>query len=263
MEFNNGSNSCIIGNTLAEDLFGTPERAVGKQIELGGKKINIVGTIKKEGKNFVGWDYDNCIMLSYKFAKQLVDEENSNPVIIVKGYENVTTTALSNELQGIMRQVRRLAPRQEDNFSLNSVEAFSKAITDLFGTVNIVGGLIGIISLIVGMFGIANIMFVSVAERTHEIGIRKAVGARHGHILTQFLVEAVLLSVLGGLLLENSAWDRIADLITEADFYRADHRLIYRHISKLVANTRLAIDYCLTHPRWRLSIQTHKYLGIA
>ena len=197
-EFNSGTAVGLIGYENAEKLYGVANRALGKTFDIKGKQVKIVGVIKKEGKNFVGWDYDNCVMLSYKFAKQLVDEENSNPVIIVKGYENVTTTALSNELEGIMRQVRRLAPRQEDNFSLNSVEAFSKAITDLFGTVNIVGALIGIISLIVGMFGIANIMFVTVKERTSVIGLKKAIGAKKRSILFEFLLEAAILCLLGG-----------------------------------------------------------------
>jgi putative ABC transport system permease protein len=197
-EFNSGTAVGLIGYENAEKLYGEASRALGKTFDIKGKQVKIVGVIKKEGKNFVGWDYDNCLMLSYKFAKQLVDEENSNPVIIVKGYENVTTTALSNELEGIMRQIRRLAPRQEDNFSLNSVEAFSKAITDLFGTVNIVGGLIGIISLIVGMFGIANIMFVTVKERTSVIGLKKAIGAKKSSILFEFLLEAAILCLMGG-----------------------------------------------------------------
>ena len=197
-EFNSGSPVALIGFDNAEKLYGSPERALGKNFEIKGKKVTIVGVIKKEGKNFVGWDYDNCIMVNYKFCKQLVEEENSNPVIIVNGRDNVTPTALSTELQGIMRQIRRLSPMQEDNFSLNSVEAFSKAITSLFGTVNVVGGIIGIISLIVGMFGIANIMFVTVKERTSVIGLKKAIGAKRSSILFEFLLEASILCLMGG-----------------------------------------------------------------
>ncbi|MEO7768516.1 MAG: ABC transporter permease, partial [Ferruginibacter sp.] len=152
-EFNSGTAVGLIGFDNAENLYGTAERALGKYFEIKGKKVVIVGVIKKEGKNFIGWDYDNCVMLPYKFCRQLIDEKNANPVLIAKGKDKVSTDALMNELEGIMRQIRRLSPTQENNFSLNSVEAFSKAITGLFGTVNIVGGLIGVISLIVGMFG--------------------------------------------------------------------------------------------------------------
>lgn len=197
-EFKQGNNHCLIGATNAEDLFGSAERALGKSIELKGKKLIIVGVIKKEGKSFIGWDYDKCVMLSNKFARQLFDPEAANPILIVKGKEGVTTQALMQELKGVMRQIRRLSPLQEDNFSLNSVEAFSKAISDSFVTIDIVGAIIGGISLIVGMFGIANIMFVTVKERTPLIGLKKAIGAKKISILTEFLLESSILCLMGG-----------------------------------------------------------------
>ncbi len=197
-EFNNGTNVCIIGFENAESLFGSAERAAGKQVEVKGKVMTIVGVIKKVGKNTIGWDYDHCIMMPFKYCRQLFDEKNANPVLIVKGKNGVTTDALYQELRGIMRQVRRLGPREEDNFSLNSVEAFSKAISGFFVTLNIVGGFIGGISLIVGLFGIANIMFVTVKERTSVIGLKKAIGAKSSSILLEFLMEAALMCILGG-----------------------------------------------------------------
>ena len=197
-EFTNGTNNCIIGYSNAEDLFGYADRALGKQIDVKGKKATIIGIIKKQGKSFIGWDYDKCIMINNKFAKQLFDPEFSNPILIVKGKTNVTTNALSQELRGVMRQIRRLSPLQEDNFSLNTVEAFSKATSAFFVTINIVGTIIGGISLIVGMFGIANIMFVTVKERTPIIGLKKAIGAKKSTILFEFLMEAAILCILGG-----------------------------------------------------------------
>ena len=197
-EFNSGSNVCLIGFANAEALFGNTERALGKQIDVKGRKTTVVGVIRKEGKNFIGWDYDNCIMLPYKYCKQIFPIEWSNPVLIAKGKEGVTPTALINELTGIMRQIRRIAPKQEDNFSLNSVEAFSKAISESFVMLNVVGAVIGGISLIVGMFGIANIMFVTVKERTSVIGLKKAIGAKRASILFEFLMEAALLCIIGG-----------------------------------------------------------------
>ncbi len=197
-EFTAGSNVCVIGYANAEALFGAAERALGKQIDVKGRKTNIVGVIKKEGKNFIGWDYDNCIMLPYKYCIQIFPEDNSNPVLIAKGKDGVTPTQLSAELKGIMRQIRRLAPTQEDNFSLNSVEAFSKAISDSFVTIDVIGAFIGVICLIIGLFGIANIMFVTVKERTPVIGLKKAIGAKRSSILFEFLMEAVLLCLIGG-----------------------------------------------------------------
>ncbi len=198
VEFNNGSSVCFIGFENAEKLFGSAERAEGKQIEVKGKRLTIVGVINKEGKNFIGWDYDNCIMMPYKYCRTIFDEKNSNPIIITNAKKGISTDALYQELRGIMRQIRRLSPREEDNFSLNSVEAFSKAISGFFVTLNIVGGFIGGISLIVGLFGIANIMFVTVKERTSIIGLKKAIGAKSSTILLEFLLEAALMCIFGG-----------------------------------------------------------------
>jgi putative ABC transport system permease protein len=197
-EFNNGTNVCIVGYSIAENLFVAAERAMGKQIEIRGKKATVVGVMKKEGRNFIGWDYDNSVMLPYKFCRQVFEERNTNPILIAKGKENVSVDDFMNELRGVMRQVRKLSPTEEDNFSLNSVEAFSKVISQSFVTINIVGSIIGGISLIVGMFGIANIMFVTVKERTPVIGLKKAIGAKKGTILFEFLMEAALLCILGG-----------------------------------------------------------------
>ncbi len=198
VEFNNGSSVCFIGFENAEKLFGNAERAEGKQIEVKGKRLTVVGVINKEGKNFIGWDYDNCIMMPYKYCRTIFDEKNSNPIIITNAKKGISTDALYQELRGIMRQIRRLSPREEDNFSLNSVEAFSKAISGFFVTLNIVGGFIGGISLIVGLFGIANIMFVTVKERTSIIGLKKAIGAKSSTILLEFLLEAALMCIFGG-----------------------------------------------------------------
>ena len=197
-EFKQGTNVCVIGYENAISLFGNAERAIGKQVELKGKRLSVVGVLRKEGSNFVGWDYDKCIMFSYELGKKIFNFDKIGTVLIAKGLDKVTPDALINELRGGMRQVRRLSPREEDNFSLNSVEAFSKAISSSFVTINIVGSIIGGISLIVGMFGIANIMFVTVKERTSIIGIKKALGAKKRSILFEFLMEAALLCILGG-----------------------------------------------------------------
>ncbi len=235
-EFNAGSNVCLIGFTNAETLFGTAERAIGQHIDIKGKKAIIVGVIKKEGKNMIGWDYDNCVMLPYKFCKQLFDETNSNPILIAKGKDGVTPAALMDELEGIMRQIRRLSPTQEDNFSLNSVEAFSKAITGFFATVNIVGAIIGGISLIVGLFGIANIMFVTVRERTSIIGLKKAIGAKKGSILFEFLMEATILCIMGGALGLFFVW--ILTLILSGPL----HFPVYISIPMLIATIIICIS---------------------
>ena len=98
-EFQNGAGNCIIGYTNAENLFGTAERAMGKQVEVKGKRVTIIGVIKKEGKSFIGWDYDNCIMLTNKFSRQIFEPEFSNPILIAKGKSNVSTDALVQEFE--------------------------------------------------------------------------------------------------------------------------------------------------------------------
>ena len=199
-EFKQGTNVCVLGFENATSLFGNADRALGKQVELKGKRLTVVGVMKKVGTNFVGWDYDKCIMFSYEMGKKIYSIDKIGTVLIAKGLEKVTPDALMNELRAGMRQVRKLGPREEDNFSLNSVEAFSKAISSSFVTINIVGSIIGGISLIVGMFGIANIMFVTVKERTSIIGLKKAIGAKKRSILLEFLMEAALLCIIGGVI---------------------------------------------------------------
>ncbi|MBC7934595.1 MAG: ABC transporter permease [Rhizobacter sp.] len=196
-DFNNATSVAIIGYNNAEKLYGSAERALGKMVEIKGRMVNIVGVIAKAGKGGA-FEFDECLMLPYKFCKQLYEEKNTNPLIIVKGKKDIPTEALSDELRGIMRQIRRLSPMQEDNFALNSVEAISKAVSGFFVILNIVGSIIGGISLVVGMFGIANIMFVTVKERTPVIGLKKAIGAKSSTVLFEFLAEAALLCLMGG-----------------------------------------------------------------
>ncbi len=198
-EFQSGSPVIVIGSTNAEDLFGNPALAVGKEIKVKDKKARIVGVIKKVGQNLIGWNYDQSVILSYRFARQLFNEDNSRPVIMVKGKENVSSAALQDELEGVMRSIRKIGPKEEDNFSLNEVSAWSKNISSLFSSINLGGWAIGILSLVVGAFGIANIMFVTVKERTAMIGLKKAIGAKKRSIISEFLLEAAIICVMGGL----------------------------------------------------------------
>jgi putative ABC transport system permease protein len=202
MEFDQGTNSIIIGYENAEKLFGNAEKAVGKIVDLRNKKAVIVGVIKKQGKSFVeGWQFDQSILLSYGFMKQMLFNERwNNPKIIVKGPENMSSDALKDELKGAMRSIRRLGPVEDDDFSLNAISDFSKSASSLFASVNLGGWMIGLLSLIVGAFGIANIMFVTVRERTPIIGLKKAIGAKKRTILMEFLLESAMICIIGGLI---------------------------------------------------------------
>lgn len=198
-EFSNGSAVAVIGYTNAENLFGAASVAIGKEVKIKNNKATIIGVIKKMGQT-IGQDYDQSIVVPYRFARQIVNEDNSSPKIIVKGKENVSSLALANELEGIMRSIRKLSPTQEDNFTLNQISSFSDKVSSLFGSINIGGWAIGILSLVVGAFGIANIMFVTVKERTPIIGLKKAIGAKKRSILSEFLLESAIICILGGLM---------------------------------------------------------------
>lgn len=202
MDFDYGTPNIVIGYDNAEMLFGKAEKAIGKEVGLRNKKAIVVGVVKKQGKSFVdGWEFDKSIVLSYKFMKQMLFNERwNNPKIIIKGPDNMSSDALKDELKGAMRSIRRLGPTEEDDFALNAISDFSKSVSNLFGSVNLGGWLIGLLSLIVGAFGIANIMFVTVRERTPIIGLKKAIGAKRRTILMEFLLESALICIIGGLI---------------------------------------------------------------
>ncbi|MBL7745373.1 MAG: ABC transporter permease [Chitinophagaceae bacterium] len=200
-DFNRGINSVVIGNEVAEKLLGSAEVAVGKEITVRGKKLNILGVIKKQGKQMIGgWNFDQSIVIPYRFARTMMNELRSDPVIMVQGQDNVTSKELKDDLMGTMRSIHRLSPTKDADFSLNDVNDFSDAISEAFVGLNIGGAVIGGISLIVGLFGVANIMFVTVRERTPQIGLKKALGAKRRVILSEFLLESAFLCFIGGLI---------------------------------------------------------------
>jgi putative ABC transport system permease protein len=199
-EFASESPVAVIGNDNAESLFGNPALAVGKEIKVRDKKVTVVGVIKKVGESIVGWNYDASVFLTYRFARQILNENNSRPIIMVKGKDNVSSAALADELEGVMRSLRKITPTQDDNFSLNQIVGFADRVSSFFVSINLGGWAIGILSLIVGAFGIANIMFVTVKERTAMIGLKKAIGAKKRSILSEFLLEAATICLMGGLM---------------------------------------------------------------
>ncbi len=200
-EFSNGAPVGVMGNEVAEKLFGTAEYAVGKIVTVRERKITITGVIKKQGKTMIGgWQYDQSIFTSYRYARNLMDEKKADPVIMVQGMDNMNSKALKNDLMGTMRAIHKLSPTKEEDFALNDINDFSDAIGSAFVSLNIGGWAIAALSLIVGMFGVANIMFVSVRERTNQIGLKKAIGAKSHIILIEFLLESAFLCIIGGLI---------------------------------------------------------------
>jgi putative ABC transport system permease protein len=206
-EFLRGTTTCIIGDKVSEELFGDAQKAVGKEVSYGGRRVIVVGVIKKQGQSFVGgFDYDQCLIVPYRYFAGIYNPDNSSPFIMVQGRPTIASKALQDELTGIMRQSRRLSPTEEDNFSCNDVAMFSEQVKGFFGQVSAGGWAIAGLSLIVGAFGVANIMFVTVRERTSQIGLKKALGAKKRTILTEFLIESAFLCIIGGLVGLGLVW---------------------------------------------------------
>ncbi len=193
-----GKNLAIIGADIAEGLFEGVD-PIGRRIKILGRKMAIIGVMKKEGESVFGNSRDNYILVPAKYLQTLVDVRNIGTNIIVASKSNVSNDQMRDELTGIMRSIRKLPPRAEDNFAINETDIITKGFESLFDVIAMVGWIIGAFSLLVGGFGISNIMFVSVKERTNQIGIQKSLGAKNSFVLNQFLFEAVFLAIIGGL----------------------------------------------------------------
>ena len=199
-ELRAGRPLAVIGSEIASQLFQGAD-PVGKTISIGGRKVSIIGVFAREGKSAIGDDSsDDLVMIPLDLAKTMVDFKRVGPWIMVKAKDKVSPEDLMDELRGILRSFHRLKPLDDDDFALNQISLLKDSLESIFGSINFAGGFIAFFSIIVGGFGIANIMFVSVKERTSQIGIQKALGAKRYFILIQFLYEAMLLAILGGII---------------------------------------------------------------
>jgi putative ABC transport system permease protein len=201
-----GRNVVLIGWEIREALFPNGGSPIGKIIKIKNLKYTIIGTIKKEGESFMGTpSNDFTAIIPYQAFRKLYQTgtgswNETTSRIGVKGFESdFGLVELENEIRGLMRVRRGLQPKEKDNFAMNRPEAIMNVIGQAFDVVGIAGWIIGGFSILVGGFGIANIMFVSVKERTPIIGLQKSLGAKNYFILFQFLFEAIFLSLIGGL----------------------------------------------------------------
>jgi putative ABC transport system permease protein len=196
-----GRNVAVIGHEIADKLF-QGVNPIGKYIEIFGVKVAVIGVVEKEGTGaFSGLVLDDLAILPLEFYKGFIDirKEWADPMIWVQAKPAVGVEELTFEITQMLRSYRRLKPSEEDNFAINQTSSINKQLDQLFAVLKIAGFFIGVFSIIVGGFGIANIMFVSVKERTHIIGIEKALGAKRYFILAQFLFESIMLSLAGGI----------------------------------------------------------------
>jgi putative ABC transport system permease protein len=189
---------CIIGSDIAEKLF-PGESPLGKKIRAGNESLEVIGTLEKRGSVLGAMSLDSQVIipLGKMFRGYRWDPSCT---IQVKVGDPARIDAAREELRGLMRQIRRVPPGKPDDFAINQQEQLLAQFRRVSGVIATSGFFITGLSLLVGGIGIMNIMFVSVAERTHEIGIRKAIGARRRTILLQFLIEAAALCVISGVI---------------------------------------------------------------
>jgi putative ABC transport system permease protein len=202
-EIDAGRSVAIVGFDIAETLFPNDPDPTGKNFKVKGLNYTIIGIQKKKGKGLfdIAGNPDTKVLMPFlAFARSFQNRFGSSVTIVAKGKpEDEGLVELEAEMTGLLRTKRGLKPSQDSNFSINRPEAATKAISGLFGIITLAGWVIGSFSILVGGFGIANIMFVSVKERTNLIGIQKSLGAKNYFILFQFLFEAIFLSLIGGL----------------------------------------------------------------
>ena len=200
VESNSGRPVVVIGSEISKSLFGDLE-PIGKKVRLYGQKFTVIGVVKKEGSGIFGDSNDVSIFLPANYVRNRYGDNNPfiKYVVIVKPENDADIEGVKAEITQVLRSKRGLKPDQIDTFFIRVMSGLQDVIDTIIGSLNVIGWVISGFSLLVGGFGIANIMFVSVKERTNLIGIQKSLGAKNKFILFQFLFEAVILAVVGGL----------------------------------------------------------------
>jgi putative ABC transport system permease protein len=188
----------VLGNTVAQNLYpGTDP--VGQQIQLRDVPFKIIGVLSPKGQQFGGQDQDDVIIVPYTTVQARLNNNARIGMILASTLSPDDISAATEEMRAIMREAHKIADGEDDDFTIRNQDELAQVAQDTTKVMSALLAWVASISLIVGGIGIMNIMLVSVTERTREIGIRMAIGARGSDVLTQFLVESIVLSVLGGL----------------------------------------------------------------
>ncbi len=217
IEAEEGKNFAIIGNTVKSQLFGM-DSPLGKEIKIGGLKVQVIGVFAKEGTTLFGDGMDGAVMMPFQYATRLIPPQNEDSKIFIKAKSGVSNQQLRDEVTGAFREVRRIKPKADKDFSIIESSMINEIVDSIIDVFNIVGLVIGIFSILVGAFSIANIMFVSVAERTPLIGIQKSLGAKNYFILIQYLFESISLCIIGGAVGLLLVWLTVMGLGAVIDF---------------------------------------------
>jgi putative ABC transport system permease protein len=218
-ESNSGSPVIVIGSEVANGLFENTD-PIGKKIRLYGQKFTVIGVLKKQGQGMFGDSNDVAVFFPVNFLRRMYGDENDalRAAILIKPEKGIDIEEFKAELAQKLRVHRGVKTGEIDNFFMNVLSGFTDFIDNIVGQMNAIGWGISAFSLLVGGFGIANIMFVSVKERTNLIGIQKALGAKNKFILFQFLFEAIILSLIGGLIGMFLVWLIAIILSSTLDF---------------------------------------------
>tara|TARA_R110002096_G_scaffold432240_1_gene648603 strand:+ start:12097 stop:13305 length:1209 start_codon:yes stop_codon:yes gene_type:complete len=198
-ELRSGKAVCIIGQTVSKELFGMSD-PIGSKIRLKNVSCEIIGLLAAKGQSSFGQDQDDIVVMPIRAVQRRFLGNQDIQTIFISAQDGVSTVKIRRDITLLMRELRRISPIEDDDFTVRDITEIANMMS---GTTQALTGLLGAvaaISLLVGGIGIMNIMLVSVTERTREIGIRLAVGAQENQVLMQFLVEAVVLSLLGGLI---------------------------------------------------------------
>jgi len=199
-ESNTGQPVAILGSTIAQQLFGGG-RGVGSTIRIGNRVCRVIGICATEGTSIINNSRDERVFVPLKLGLGMYSyRENDNAQVMIQANAGVNLDDLAVDVTQLMRQYRKLNPGKDPNFAVNKMTMITDAVSELFKQIKNIGFVIGGFAMIVGCFGVANIMFVSVKERTKEIGIQKALGAPHVFIQFQFLLEAIWLCIIGGII---------------------------------------------------------------
>jgi putative ABC transport system permease protein len=198
-ESNSGDALIIIGHDIAKNFFEN-QNPIGEKIRLYGRKFTVIGVLKKQGAGIFGEEDDTSVYVPVNFVRRLFGDNNDmiTPAVLIKPVKGIDADAFKKEISQKLRSHRGIKTGEINNFFLNEFSGFTDMLDGLIGQMNLIGWIIAGFSLLVGGFGIANIMFVSVKERTNLIGIQKSLGAKNRFILLQFLFEAIVLCVIGG-----------------------------------------------------------------